>query len=198
MSLVDAELSEPYSIFTYRYFLRNWPSLCVLAFDSTKKNGTGETPPAPPTVRGGGCRHAVATPKGACFGVVVGKMDDHRGARVREGCGERPPPVGGARSCNPRLPATKSSTPPSAVGYATGRGCAASSPAAVAAELKPLAHEVGQGARQRGGVAQHNVKGEGEGVHVAGKHGLAAHEAHSLRAGTLQGRGREAGEGQEG
>ena len=32
-SLVDAELSEPYSIFTYRYFLRNWPSLCVLALD---------------------------------------------------------------------------------------------------------------------------------------------------------------------
>jgi len=96
MSLVDAELSEPYSIFTYRYFLRNWPSLCVLAFDSTKKTGTGETPPAPPTVRGGGCRHAVATPKGACFGVVVGKMDDHRGTG-----GEREARGGGARALDP-------------------------------------------------------------------------------------------------
>lgn len=31
MELVDNDLSEPYSIFTYRYFVRNWPSLCLLA-----------------------------------------------------------------------------------------------------------------------------------------------------------------------
>mmetsp|Transcript_6644 Transcript_6644/g.27879 ORF Transcript_6644/g.27879 Transcript_6644/m.27879 type:complete len:200 (+) Transcript_6644:15-614(+) len=31
MRLVGADLSEPYSIFTYRYFLRTWPRLCVLA-----------------------------------------------------------------------------------------------------------------------------------------------------------------------
>lgn len=30
-------------------------------------------------------------------------------------------------------------------------------------------------------VAQHNVEGEGEGVHVLGKHGLAAHKGHRLR-----------------
>lgn len=54
--------------------------------------------------------------------------------------------------------------------------------AAVAAQLKPLAHQVCQRARQRSGVAQHDVEGEGEGVHVAGEDGLAAHKAHSLRA----------------
>mmetsp|Transcript_16009 Transcript_16009/g.49541 ORF Transcript_16009/g.49541 Transcript_16009/m.49541 type:complete len:235 (-) Transcript_16009:46-750(-) len=31
MKLVDNDLSEPYSIFTYRYFVRNWPKLCLLA-----------------------------------------------------------------------------------------------------------------------------------------------------------------------
>ena len=30
--LVAKDLSEPYSVFTYRYFLHNWPSLCVCAY----------------------------------------------------------------------------------------------------------------------------------------------------------------------
>lgn len=29
--LIEKDLSEPYSVFTYRYFLYNWPQLCVLA-----------------------------------------------------------------------------------------------------------------------------------------------------------------------
>ena len=88
MSLVDAELSEPYSIFTYRYFLRNWPQLCFLAFDKSGKKkqeqsegGGGEQqkqqPPA--GLRGGGCHHSVPTEEGDCFGVIINKMDDHRG-----------------------------------------------------------------------------------------------------------------------
>ena len=32
MSLVSQELSEPYSIFTYRYFLEKWPHLCYLVW----------------------------------------------------------------------------------------------------------------------------------------------------------------------
>lgn len=32
--LIDKDLSEPYSIFTYRYFINNWPELCLLAYDS--------------------------------------------------------------------------------------------------------------------------------------------------------------------
>eukprot|EP00887_Chlorella_sp_A99_P006203 scaffold3.g6203.t1 len=54
MSLIDNELSEPYSIFTYRYFLVHWPHLCFLALDG-----------------------------GRCFGVVVAKADVHRGRRLR-------------------------------------------------------------------------------------------------------------------
>jgi hypothetical protein len=30
MALIDTELSEPYSIFTYRYFIDSWPSMCYL------------------------------------------------------------------------------------------------------------------------------------------------------------------------
>lgn len=30
MALVDRDLSEPYSIFTYRYFLHGWPDLCFV------------------------------------------------------------------------------------------------------------------------------------------------------------------------
>ncbi|KAH3761635.1 LA virus GAG protein N-acetyltransferase [Pelomyxa schiedti] len=33
MALMELELSEPYSVFTYRYFIHNWPSLCLLARD---------------------------------------------------------------------------------------------------------------------------------------------------------------------
>ncbi|CAM9392073.1 unnamed protein product [Chrysoparadoxa australica] len=40
MALVDRDLSEPYSIFTYRYFLVNWPSLCFLATAGGKTVGT--------------------------------------------------------------------------------------------------------------------------------------------------------------
>ena len=30
MSLIQKDLSEPYSIYTYRYFIHNWPHLCFL------------------------------------------------------------------------------------------------------------------------------------------------------------------------
>ena len=33
VSHIERELSEPYSIFTYRYFIHGWPELCILAFD---------------------------------------------------------------------------------------------------------------------------------------------------------------------
>ncbi|KAI5651041.1 hypothetical protein M9H77_37046 [Catharanthus roseus] len=49
MNLVDQELSEPYSIFTYRYFVYLWPQLSFLAFH-----------------------------EGKCVGTVVCKMGDHR------------------------------------------------------------------------------------------------------------------------
>ncbi|KAL3986185.1 N-alpha-acetyltransferase 30 domain protein [Acanthocheilonema viteae] len=33
MRLIMKVLSEPYSIYTYRYFIHNWPKLCLLALD---------------------------------------------------------------------------------------------------------------------------------------------------------------------
>ena len=32
MEMIDKDLSEPYSIFTYRFFLVNWPNLCICAY----------------------------------------------------------------------------------------------------------------------------------------------------------------------
>jgi len=29
--LIEKDLSEPYSVFTYRYFIHNWPELCIMA-----------------------------------------------------------------------------------------------------------------------------------------------------------------------
>uniref|UniRef100_A0A6N2MPC6 N-acetyltransferase domain-containing protein n=1 Tax=Salix viminalis TaxID=40686 RepID=A0A6N2MPC6_SALVM len=54
MNLVDQELSEPYSIFTYRYFVYLWPQLSFMAFH-----------------------------KGKCVGTVVCKMGDHRDSKFR-------------------------------------------------------------------------------------------------------------------
>ena len=33
MRLMKADLSEPYSIYTYRYFIHNWPNLCILVIE---------------------------------------------------------------------------------------------------------------------------------------------------------------------
>lgn len=52
--LIDPGLSEPYSIFTYRYFLSSWPDLCYLALDG-----------------------------GRCCGAVVAKLERHRDALMR-------------------------------------------------------------------------------------------------------------------
>jgi peptide alpha-N-acetyltransferase len=49
MQIIDAELSEPYTVFTYRYFIKNWPELCVLAWLNKE-----------------------------CIGVVICKLDQHR------------------------------------------------------------------------------------------------------------------------
>lgn len=52
-ALIKQQLSEPYSIFTYRYFLNQWPQLTFLAYDSEENK---------------------------CIGTVVCKLDDHRGS----------------------------------------------------------------------------------------------------------------------
>lgn len=49
MKLIQKDLSEPYSIYTYRYFIHNWPKLCYLALHENK-----------------------------CIGCIVCKLDIHR------------------------------------------------------------------------------------------------------------------------
>jgi peptide alpha-N-acetyltransferase len=39
MKLIQKDLSEPYSIYTYRYFIHNWPKLCFLAVDGDEMVG---------------------------------------------------------------------------------------------------------------------------------------------------------------
>lgn len=39
IALINIELSEPYSIYTYRYFLTQWPHLCFMVHDEGKMIG---------------------------------------------------------------------------------------------------------------------------------------------------------------
>lgn len=54
--LISTDLSEPYSIYVYRYFLYQWASLCYMVID----DATGEM-----------------------IGVVVSKLEVHRGGPLR-------------------------------------------------------------------------------------------------------------------
>ena len=58
-SLISEELSEPYSVFTYRYFLNQWPQLTFLVYEEREREENG---------------------KRKCLGCVVCKLDDHRGS----------------------------------------------------------------------------------------------------------------------
>ncbi|GAB7352649.1 hypothetical protein MBLNU459_g3016t1 [Dothideomycetes sp. NU459] len=53
--LISKDLSEPYSIYVYRYFLYQWGDLCYMAVDAS----------------------------GALIGVVVCKLEPHRGGPLR-------------------------------------------------------------------------------------------------------------------
>ncbi|KAL0304888.1 UNVERIFIED_CONTAM: N-alpha-acetyltransferase MAK3 [Sesamum calycinum] len=75
MKLVDQELSEPYSIFTYRYFVYLWPHLSFLViafyFLLLKLNAKSLFRPLFQL-------KLQAFHKGKCVGTVVCKMGDHR------------------------------------------------------------------------------------------------------------------------
>ncbi|KAI9373714.1 acyl-CoA N-acyltransferase [Aspergillus egyptiacus] len=58
--LISKDLSEPYSIYVYRYFLYQWGDLCFLAMDKDPASGS-ET----------------------MVGVVVSKLEPHRGGPLR-------------------------------------------------------------------------------------------------------------------
>ena len=54
MKLIQKDLSEPYSIYTYRYFIHNWPNLCFLAMSGHEEEGE------------------------QCVGAIVCKLDLHK------------------------------------------------------------------------------------------------------------------------
>jgi len=37
--MIEKDLSEPYSVYTYRYFLMQWPFLCFMCYDGEKMVG---------------------------------------------------------------------------------------------------------------------------------------------------------------
>ena len=70
MELIDCTLSEPYSIFTYRYFINTWPTLCILT----------RSYPVP-----GEEACAGEEPTGKLIGVIISKADVHRCSKVKRG-----------------------------------------------------------------------------------------------------------------
>eukprot|EP00443_Scrippsiella_acuminata_P077800 CAMPEP_0115395960 /NCGR_PEP_ID=MMETSP0271-20121206/13050_1 /TAXON_ID=71861 /ORGANISM="Scrippsiella trochoidea, Strain CCMP3099" /LENGTH=388 /DNA_ID=CAMNT_0002819677 /DNA_START=80 /DNA_END=1247 /DNA_ORIENTATION=- len=56
VELIEKDLSEPYSVFTYRYFINNWPDLCFLTMQAER-----------------------------CVGAIVCKLDVHRCRNTHRG-----------------------------------------------------------------------------------------------------------------
>lgn len=77
------DLSEPYSVYTYRYFINNWPDLCWLVRnDRSLQNELAPliplflTPIAP-------FRDIKALSGDKCIGAIVCKQEEHKGKSVR-------------------------------------------------------------------------------------------------------------------
>lgn len=88
IELIEKELSEPYIVYTYRYFVNQWPSLCFLAYAPPSSSSSSPIPAAAAAKgeeRGeeegegdGGRQEAV--------GVIVCKLDRHlKGSRLMRG-----------------------------------------------------------------------------------------------------------------
>jgi peptide alpha-N-acetyltransferase len=83
-ALIEKELSEPYIVYTYRYFVNQWPQLTWLAWQpcpaSDQDSGSAERSDTP--IPGTGARNIKDTP----VGVVVCKLDRHlKGERRMRG-----------------------------------------------------------------------------------------------------------------
>ena len=73
MRLIEKDLSEPYSIFTYRYFINNFPNLCQLAYDVTPEGMSAAAKSS------SGATAAAAAARGLLVGVIVCKAQKKRG-----------------------------------------------------------------------------------------------------------------------
>jgi len=75
-SLISGDLSEPYSIYCYRYFLHQWPDLCFLAFDNSPdvKTDANLTTTSSTTTQ---------HPPPRIIGAIVSKLEPHRSGPLR-------------------------------------------------------------------------------------------------------------------
>ncbi|KAK9371204.1 acyl-CoA N-acyltransferase [Lipomyces kononenkoae] len=83
--LISQDLSEPYGIYVYRYFIYQWPHLCFLALDDGD-SGTGSSYSVneQATTSIEDKAHAdTQTQKDNLVGVVVCKLASHRGVKQR-------------------------------------------------------------------------------------------------------------------
>ncbi|KAJ1027458.1 hypothetical protein NDA18_003464 [Ustilago nuda] len=73
ISLIESELSEPYIVYTYRYFVNQWPDLCFLAI-------------SPCASREGHSKLNTNFSGGEAIGCIVCKLDRHqKGSRLVRG-----------------------------------------------------------------------------------------------------------------
>lgn len=75
-ALIEKELSEPYIVYTYRYFLTQWPDLCLLAWARSDVPGAQEQPqPGTDSLSGD-----------IPIGVIICKVEKHtKGTRNQRG-----------------------------------------------------------------------------------------------------------------
>lgn len=66
-ALIERDLSEPYSVFTYRYFIHNWPDLCILVCRLNSQN------------------KAKDSVTDQLIGVIIGKLDHHKSKKTLRG-----------------------------------------------------------------------------------------------------------------
>lgn len=78
--LISQELSEPYSIYVYRYFLYQWGDLCYLAMDRERPHTatTDDAKKAEPQQD-----LEAEKEQQQMIGVVVSKLEPHRGGPLR-------------------------------------------------------------------------------------------------------------------
>jgi peptide alpha-N-acetyltransferase len=70
--LISKDLSEPYSIYVYRYFLYQWGNLCYMASDPKDKSDVHTVD-----------EHQQAFEEDQLVGVVVCKLEPHRNGPLR-------------------------------------------------------------------------------------------------------------------
>ncbi|KAJ1564746.1 hypothetical protein HK096_006491 [Nowakowskiella sp. JEL0078] len=78
IALIQNDLSEPYSVYTYRYFLVNWPQHCYLAHASLDENlnEDDERIHLP---------EVLIHPEGRCVGVIICRLEPHHGSDILRG-----------------------------------------------------------------------------------------------------------------